>query len=70
MTHRQTLGLWKNGPHFGDEINLGQPGFNSGWVKVQGIWEPNFEQMGKIMHNPNGLNDFNGNGTYNEPKFT
>lgn len=64
--------LWdtENGPHFGDEINLVQPGFNSGWVKVQGIWEPNFEQMGKIMHNPNGLNDFNGNGTYNEPKFT
>ena len=26
--------------------------------------------MGKIVHNPNGLNDFNGNGTYNEPKFT
>ena len=64
--------LWdtENGPHFGDEINLVQPGFNSGWVKVQGIWEPNFEQMGKIVHNPNGLNDFNGNGTYNEPKFT
>ena len=64
--------LWdtENGPHFGDEINLVQPGFNSGWVKVQGIWEPNFEQMGKIVHNPNGLNDFNGNGTYNEPKLT
>lgn len=64
--------LWdtENGPHFGDEINLVQPGFNSGWVKVQGIWEPNFEEIGKIMHNPNGLNDFNGNGTYNEPKFT
>jgi len=67
-----TGNLWdtENGPHFGDEINLVQPGFNSGWVKVQGIWEPNFEQMGKIVHNPNGLNDFNGNGTYNEPKFT
>ena len=63
-------GTTENGPHFGDEINLVQPGFNSGWVKVQGIWEPNFEQMGKIVHNPNGLNDFNGNGTYNEPKFT
>ena len=63
--------LWdtENGPHFGDEINLVQPGFNSGWVKVQGIWEPNFEQMGKIVHNPSGLNHFNGNGKYNEPKF-
>ncbi len=64
--------LWdtENGPQFGDEINLVQPGFNSGWVKVQGTWEPNFEQMGKIVHNPSGLNHFNGNGTYNEPKFT
>ncbi len=37
--------LWdtENGPHNGDEINLVQPGFNSGWVKVQGIWAPNFE---------------------------
>ena len=42
--------LWdtENGPHYGDEINLVEPGFNSGWVKVQGVWEPNFEQMGKI----------------------
>src|SRR5919202_4150854 len=31
--------LWdpENGPTFGDEINLVQPGFNSGWVQVQGI---------------------------------
>jgi len=63
--------LWdtENGPHFGDEINLVEPGFNSGWVKVQGIWEPNFEQMGKEVHDPSGLVDFNGNGKYNEPKF-
>jgi glucose/arabinose dehydrogenase len=32
--------LWdtENGPAFGDEINLVEPGFNSGWMKVQGIW--------------------------------
>ena len=32
--------LWdtENGPAFGDEINLVEPGFNSGWRKVQGIW--------------------------------
>jgi len=32
--------LWdtENGPSFGDEINLVEPGFNSGWLKVQGIW--------------------------------
>ena len=32
--------LWdsENGPAFGDEINLVEPGFNSGWLKLQGIW--------------------------------
>ena len=32
--------LWdtENGPAFGDEINLVEPGFNSGWKKIQGIW--------------------------------
>jgi len=63
--------LWdtENGPHYGDEINLVPPGFNSGWVKVQGIWQPNFEQMGKIIHNPTRLVSFNGNGIYSEPEF-
>ena len=32
--------LWdtENGPAFGDEINLVEPGFNSGWAKFQGVW--------------------------------
>jgi len=32
--------LWdaENGPAFGDEINLVEPGFNSGWSKIQGMW--------------------------------
>jgi aldose sugar dehydrogenase len=64
--------LWdtENGPHYGDEINIVEPGFNSGWVKVQGVWEPNFEQMGKIIHNPMKLVSFNGKGKYSEPEFT
>jgi glucose/arabinose dehydrogenase len=35
-----TKKLWdtENGPSFGDEINLVEPGFNSGWSKIQGIW--------------------------------
>jgi aldose sugar dehydrogenase len=35
-----TGNLWdtENGPGFGDEINLVEPGFNSGWAKVQGMW--------------------------------
>ena len=34
--------LWDtvNGPHYADEINRVEPGFNSGWVSVQGIWKP------------------------------
>ena len=34
-----TGNLWdtENGPWFGDEINLVEPGFNSGWSKIQGM---------------------------------
>ena len=37
----ETDNLWdtENGEDYGDEINLVEPGFNSGWVKVQGKWE-------------------------------
>jgi glucose/arabinose dehydrogenase len=37
-----TGNLWdtENGPAYGDEINLVEPGFNSGWKQIQGIWEP------------------------------
>jgi len=63
--------LWdtENGPHYGDEINLVQAGFNSGWVKVQGIWVPNFDVMGKLFLNSNQLVSFNGKGKYSEPEF-
>ena len=38
-----TGNLWdtENGPNYGDEINLVEPGFNSGWAQVQGFWTPN-----------------------------
>ena len=31
--------LWdtENGPWWADEINIVEPGFNSGWKKVQGL---------------------------------
>ena len=63
--------LWdtENGPHYGDEINLVQAGFNSGWVKVQGIWVPDFDVMGKLFLNSNELVSFNGKGKYSEPEF-
>jgi aldose sugar dehydrogenase len=36
-----TDNLWdtENGPDFGDEINLVEPGFNSGWRRIQGMEE-------------------------------
>jgi glucose/arabinose dehydrogenase len=37
--------LWftENGPRYGDEINLAEPGFNSGSDKIFGIWRVNEE---------------------------
>jgi glucose/arabinose dehydrogenase len=64
--------LWdtENGPHYGDEINRVEPGFNSGWANVQGIWKPNLDEKGKLDMNPNDLVDFNGRGTYSIPELT
>jgi glucose/arabinose dehydrogenase len=65
-----TGNLWdtENGPWYGDEINLVEPGFNSGWNKVQGIWQPAGEYKGKIELNPK-LVDFDGKGKYSEPEL-
>jgi glucose/arabinose dehydrogenase len=37
------LWLTENGPKYGDEINLAEPGFNSGSDKIFGIWKVNDE---------------------------
>ena len=37
------LWLTENGPRYGDEINLAEPGFNSGSDKIFGIWRVNDE---------------------------
>ena len=68
-----TGNLWdtENGPGFGDEINLVKPGFNSGWAKMQGIWEVRRGSEGKIVLYPpsNSLVNFSGKGNYSIPKF-
>jgi len=67
-----TGNLWdtENGPHYGDEINLVKPGFNSGWDKVAGIWKPNGTfNMGDITLKPDNLEDFGGKGKYSAPEF-
>jgi aldose sugar dehydrogenase len=75
--------LWdtENGPSFGDEINLVEPGFNSGWAKVLGIWniEESINEEGdrEIIKGDaisGDINDilfnFNGSGKYSSPELT
>jgi glucose/arabinose dehydrogenase len=67
-----TGNLWdtENGAACCDEINLVQPGFNSGWRKVQGFWEVKGNTYGQLVQNPTGLLvDFGGKGKYSAPKF-
>ena len=67
-----TGNLWdtESGPNFGDEINLVKPGFNSGWYKVQGIWQNNKGNIGDILLEPKDLADFKGKGKYSMPEFS
>src|ERR687892_2874943 len=55
--------LWntENGPSYGDEINLVEPGFNSGWLEVQG--------MAPVDFNSEDLVTFQGKGNYSDPEF-
>ena len=39
----------ENGPNHGDEINLVEPGFNSGWTKVQRNIEIKGSNIGKSL---------------------
>jgi glucose/arabinose dehydrogenase len=68
-----TGNLWdtENGPNFGDEINLVEPGFNGGWSKIQGFWtvSETGEKMKMVTGEPSGLVDFGGKGKYYEPKL-
>lgn len=80
-----TGNLWdtENGPYFGDEINLVDAGFNSGWAKAQGIWSiSDYRQLvkdlpfgyhypkGNIPSDPNNLFSYDGKGKYSAPEFT
>src|SRR5437867_439761 len=68
-----TGNLWdtENGPHYGDEINLVEPGFNSGWNKVQGMWKPtpNGTLGDEVTLKYLPLVDFDGKGKYSKPEF-
>src|SRR5918999_2714338 len=60
-----TGNLWdtENGPNQYDELNLVEPGFNSGWREVSGL----AERAGDIEED---LVDFDGRGSYSDPEFT
>ena len=69
--------LWDTqiGLPFGDEINLVNPGFNSGYNKIDGIWLHGFginqtEKQHIAPIHPNNLVDFTGKGKYHLPQFT
>ncbi len=69
--------LWDTqiGLPYGDEINRVDPGFNSGYGKVDGIWLRGHDidhaekQFIAPLH-PNCLVDFSGRGKYHPPQFT
>jgi aldose sugar dehydrogenase len=63
--------MWdtENGPSFADEINLVLPGFNSGWSRIQGVWQAEGEEKGQLEREPRNLVDFGGRGIYSEPEF-
>ena len=76
-----TQKLWdtENGPDYGDEINLVDPGFNSGWHKLQGVWKPTYDAVrgGDLIAGEKSLDpdesyfeNFNGKGKYSAPEFT
>ena len=54
-----TGNLWdtENGVACCDEVNLVKPGFNSGWDKVQGIWQLNESEMKLRVFQENASND-------------
>jgi aldose sugar dehydrogenase len=55
--------LWdtENGPASNDELNLVEPGFNSGWRDLMGMAPPGFSL--------NNLVSFDGKGKYSDPEF-
>jgi aldose sugar dehydrogenase len=67
-----TGNLWdtENGPGDGDEVNLVESGFNSGWSIVQGIRLNKGYFGGNITLHPDNLVDFDGKGKYHVPEFT
>jgi len=67
-----TKKLWitDNGPDFGDEIDIVEPGFNGGWAYISGIMRIADDSNYEDYPLPTGLVNFNGKGKYSAPEFT
>ena len=78
-----TGNLWdtENGPHYGDEINLVEPGFNSGALSIFGNSNTNSnsesdkdvqsdKESSSDAATPASLVTFNGAGKYSEPELS
>jgi aldose sugar dehydrogenase len=65
--------LWdtENGPAYGDEINLVEPGFNSGYKEIMGFWKSLGSGQKEIIKNVDDANlvNFNGKGKYSSPEL-
>jgi len=63
--------LWdtENGSHYGDEINIIKPGFNSGWRQVLGL-SSMYSEFSDKEFDKSKLINFNGNGKYYDPILT
>jgi aldose sugar dehydrogenase len=59
-----TGNMWdtENGSDDNDEINIVQPGFNSGWLNVQGMAPINFNPDKELV-------TYDGKGKYHDPQF-
>jgi aldose sugar dehydrogenase len=60
--------LWatENGPAAGDEINMVEPGFNSGWAQIQGFVDSDILNRGKSVEDLVILGD----AKYSDPEFS
>jgi aldose sugar dehydrogenase len=73
-----TGNLWDTqiGLPYGDEINLVNPGFNSGYNKIDGVWlrgygiDQSTEKHRIAPAHPTDLANFAGKGKYHLPQFT
>jgi len=66
-----TGNIWdtENGPGYGDEINLVEPGFNSGWLEISGFPSSSSIDDDEGFNPEEDLVNFGGKGKYSDPEF-